>query len=274
MITGKVLGNTYVINGLSADVKDFVPDMSAQIYYEVVRVRDQKIYFLEDHLLRLEKSLDGSAYTYPGDEMILDSLKMVLTNNSISEGNLRICLQCGKDPSPALLCYFVPHLYPETHMYLEGVDLLSYPHERMNPGIKKWDDAFRKAVWQFIRERKVYEVLLRNRDGLITEGSRSNVFFLDRHDRLLTPPVKEVLPGITRHHVIKIAQKLGLEIKEECIAQDQLSNFSSCFITGTSPKVLPVRKLDHHIFSPDHPVMHHLMKEYDSLMQQNLRTIS
>jgi branched-chain amino acid aminotransferase len=273
MITGKVLGETYVINGSLADVKGFVPDMSAQIYYEVVRVKDQKIYFLEDHLKRLKKSLDGSGCAYPGDALILDSLKLVLAHNSISEGNLRICLQCGADPSPAYLCYFIPHLYPEPQMYREGVDLLSYPHERVNPGIKLWDDAFRKSVWQFIRDRQVYEVLLQNRHGLITEGSRSNVFFLDRQERLLTPPVKEVLPGITRHYVIQIAQVLGLDTKEEYTALYEIGKYSACFITGTSPKVLPVRTLDGHVFNANHPILHQLMTEYDRLMEQNLRTI-
>ena len=49
MITGKILGDKYVIKDISADVSGFVPDMSADIYYEVIRLIDGKLLFLPDH---------------------------------------------------------------------------------------------------------------------------------------------------------------------------------------------------------------------------------
>ena len=66
MISGKILGNTYVKNGVPADVSEFNPDMSADIYYEVVRLIGGKILFLQDHLERLEHSLAGSGIRFPG----------------------------------------------------------------------------------------------------------------------------------------------------------------------------------------------------------------
>ena len=46
MTTGKVLGEKYIINGEPADTADFNPDMTAGVYYEVVRLIDGKFLFL------------------------------------------------------------------------------------------------------------------------------------------------------------------------------------------------------------------------------------
>ena len=70
MITGKILGNKYVVNGNAADVSGFVPDMSADIYYEVIRLIDSKALFLPDHLKRLQLSLSESGIDYPGDHRV------------------------------------------------------------------------------------------------------------------------------------------------------------------------------------------------------------
>ena len=60
MITGKILGKKYVINGMSADASGKVPYMSADTYYEVIRLIDGKLLFLSYHLERLRQSLSES----------------------------------------------------------------------------------------------------------------------------------------------------------------------------------------------------------------------
>ena len=74
MSSVKTLGKTYTINGKSADLSGFIPDMSADIYYEVVRLIDGKLLFLKDHLDRLRHSLAGSGIVYPGIDAILKEM--------------------------------------------------------------------------------------------------------------------------------------------------------------------------------------------------------
>ncbi len=131
-----------------------------------------------------------------------------MTENHFKDGNIRICLQRSKGPDPDLLCYFVPWIYPDECTYKRGVQLVSYAHERPNPGIKKWDDRFRSNVKKKIIDKHgVYEALLLNKQGEITEGSRSNIFFIDASNRLITPPEKSILPGITRKYVVQICRE-------------------------------------------------------------------
>ena len=89
-------------------------------------------------------------------------------------------------------------------MYEKGVKLAIYPHIRSNPRVKKWDDHFRSSVSRYILEHDLYEVALMNPQNQITEGSRSNIFFIDRAGRLITTPEKDILPGITRKKVMNM----------------------------------------------------------------------
>jgi branched-chain amino acid aminotransferase len=270
MITGKILGNRYVKDCKAADVFGFVPDMSADIYYEVIRLVDGKLLFLTDHLKRLQHSISGSGIKYPGDPKIIENLALLVHENSYREGNIRISLQRSEGNRTVLQCYFIPYFYPDSGMYIRGVKLLIYPHIRPNPGIKKWDDQFRTAVSKYILEQKVYEVALKNMQNQITEGSRSNIFFINRTGSLITPPSKDILQGITRKYVLDVALKEKIEIEERSISKDNLDNMLSAFITGTSPKVLPVKQIDDLRFNVNHPVLRILMEKFGLLMHENL----
>lgn len=274
MKTGKILGNKYVINGKSADTSDFTPDMSTDIYYEVVRLIDGKVLFLEDHLERFQRSLKGSGLPFPGRDAILEHLNTLVRNNDFTLGNIRICLERTGETSSRLLCYFVPYVYPEPCTYLSGVQLVTYPHVRPNPGIKKWDNSFREAVNQYIRDFGVYEALLVNDKKQLTEGSRSNLFFLDSDHRLITPPEQDILPGITRKYVLEICHRKGLEVVERSIHLSELGDMEACFISGTSPKILPVWQIDGYTFGADHPKLRMLMDEFEGIIARHLTSLS
>jgi len=273
MITGRILGEKYVRNNISADASDFVPDMSADIYYEVVRLIDGKILFLPDHLDRLEQSIANSGIRYPGKDKITAYLGLLVSENSFREGNIRISLQKSKEGNALLQCYFIPYVYPDPLKYIHGVKLAIYPHQRPTPGIKKWDDQFRNSVSKFIFEKNVYEAALINSQNQITEGSRSNIFFINKQACLVTVPGKLILPGITRKYVLDIAQKNDIPVIEKNISLDTLNSFPSAFISGTSPKVLPVNGLDNYHFDVSHPLLNLLMIKFERLIQENLTVL-
>ena len=273
MTTKQILGEKYIINGRSADVSGYNPDMSTDIYYEVVRIIGGKFLFLNDHLTRLRGSIKDSGLNFPGEPLILESLKTLLSDNPFREGNIRICLQSTGGEDPDLSCFFTPWYYPEQRTYLSGVQLVSYAHERPMPGIKKWDENFRNNVRKAIRDHEVYEAVLLNEQDEITEGSRSNVFFINASDRLITPPEKHILPGITRKYVLQICMEEKIELEERPVSLKELDGLVACFISGTSPKVLPVRQIDKYQFRADHPILITIMEKFESVLTKNLKTI-
>ena len=269
----KVLGKKIIIDRDAADVPDFQPDMSGDTYYEVVRLIDRRFLFLQDHLDRLKHSLSGSGIKYPGDNTIRYSLKLLLQYNDLASGNIRICIREKPGGKVHTSCYFISFFYPESSMYSEGVKLLTFPHVRPNPGIKKWDEQFRNSVNNFIRDHDIYEAILMNGKKQVTEGSRSNIFFFDRNDRLVTAPGHAVLPGITRKYVLQICREENIEVVERMVLLEELRGMTACFISGTSPKILPVKRLDGFVFNARYSYLPLLMERFESIMMDNLEQL-
>lgn len=273
MTTLKVLGKKLIIDGTTADVSGFRPRMSADTYYEVVRLIEGKFLFLQDHLERLKHSLSGSATGYPGDGTIRQYLKLLLEHNDLTAGNIRICIQKRADGKVHISCYFISFFYPDASMYSEGVKLFTFPHVRPNPRIKKWDEDFRVSVAGFIRDHDIYEAVLLNGKNQVTEGSRSNIFFVDRDERLITAPESAVLPGITRKYVLKICKEEDIKVIERPVHLHEIKEMPGCFISGTSPKILPVRQLNDFRFAANHPLLSILIERFEKLLQTNLERL-
>lgn len=92
------------------------------------------------------------------------------------------------------------------------------------------------------------EGILLTQDGHVSEGSGENVFMV-MGGKLVTPPVSDnILQGITRDTVIKLAhQELGIETVERQIDRSELYITDECFLTGTAAHVSSVVEIDHRI---------------------------
>lgn len=90
------------------------------------------------------------------------------------------------------------------------------------------------------------EAILLTQDGHVSEGSGENIF-LAIDEKLVTPPNSDnILIGITRDTVIKLAkQELGIETIERSIDRSELYTADECFLTGTAAHVTPVIEIDH-----------------------------
>lgn len=90
------------------------------------------------------------------------------------------------------------------------------------------------------------EAILLNEDGHVAEGATCNIFLL-RKGKLVTPPVTEnVLEGITRDSMIKLAaRELGIETVERPVDRSELYQCDELFFTGTAVAITPVVRVDH-----------------------------
>ena len=81
-------------------------------------------------------------------------------------------------------------------------------------------------------------------DGLLSEGSGQNVFVVEG-GTLYTPPIDgTMLPGITRHSVLAIAEDLGIPVVIQPLAREVLYTGDEVFVCGTASEVTPVRSVD------------------------------
>ncbi|MDY6908058.1 MAG: branched-chain amino acid transaminase [Chloroflexota bacterium] len=89
------------------------------------------------------------------------------------------------------------------------------------------------------------EGIMLTHDGHVSEGSGENLFLVI-DGTLVTPPSSDnILMGITRGTVIKLArEELGIETTERTIDRSELYTADECFLTGTAAHVTPVAEID------------------------------
>ena len=88
------------------------------------------------------------------------------------------------------------------------------------------------------------EAILLDTTGLVAEASGENLFVV-RDGEIKTPPLANVLEGITRASVIELARDKGMSVSEVPITRDELYVADEVFLTGTAAEVTPVREIDH-----------------------------
>jgi branched-chain amino acid aminotransferase len=264
----QLIGQYFSRNGATLDTGQFDPAVlnNGLVLYEVIRVVDHTCLFLEDHLDRLGVSVALSGRHYALDHFrIRKAMAGLMEWNGLSFGNMNLTLHFPAAGKPCLYAFCVPHSYPTPDMYAAGVETGLFQASRSDPNIKRILPEVREKTLRHIAEKNLYEVLL-VRDNEITEGSRSNVFFITG-DALMTPPGDRVLKGITRQKVIELCNTLNIKILEIPVSIDRLGKMDAAFLTGTSPKVLPIRKIGGVRYAVRHPLTVACMQAYDDLIR-------
>ncbi|MFU0823695.1 aminotransferase class IV [Clostridium sp.] len=264
----------FIINGYIKEKYEFDEKFlyEGKSLYEVIRIIKGVPLFLEDHLKRLYKSAETTNLEiWLKKEEIEKSIKELSKINNIENGNVKIIFNYNKNNERNFLCYFIKAKYPSKEMYEKGVKTSLYQAERENPTAKVINTNLREAADRIIQETGVYEVILVNKDGYITEGSRSNIFMI-KNNSVYTAPVCEVLPGITRDYIIKACRNLGYEVIEERIHYKDIENIQGLFISGTSPKVLPVAQVENKKFDAKNKIVIEIMKEYDRILEEYINS--
>lgn len=233
--------------------------------YEVFRVFRGNVIFMHDNLSRLADSIRKSSL--PIDMQALNipgKLELMIKSAGIFEGNIKYVLHCTGGQTDEYI-YQISHHYPTEEEYKNGVKVMTYSAVRDNAEVKYMNVSLREKTDLLMKDNHVSEVLLVNRDNCITEGSRSNVFFI-RENVLFTAPLPHVLPGTSRKRVLEICESESIPVREICVPLKEIHLFEAGFLTGTSPLVLPICRIDRHELNPDHPLLRTIMEKYFSLL--------
>jgi branched-chain amino acid aminotransferase len=238
--------------------------------YEVIRLVGGKFLFLDDHLSRLHNSLALSRIpSWVSGQDIRETLQVLVDKNHIGEGNVKVVMNLQEDGRRHFLAYFVYHRYPVPRNYHQGVHVITYPFERLEPNKKIWRPEFRRHVAKTLHDAGAFEALLMDSGKCITEASKANVFAI-RGDRVITPPENVILPGITRYYVLQICQEQSLHVEMEKIPFEELTDIDGLFLTGTSLHVLPVSSVNDHTLPVHHPVQTQIMNSFQELVNKHL----
>lgn len=91
------------------------------------------------------------------------------------------------------------------------------------------------------------EAILLDINGFITETTSANVF-IEKNGKLFTPLKTNIMPGITRATVIKIAEQLDIEVEEKNITVEEFRNADSAFACGTAVEIIGIKAVDNQVY--------------------------
>jgi len=87
------------------------------------------------------------------------------------------------------------------------------------------------------------EAIMLDQMGWVAEGTGENLFVI-RDGVVKTPPVINILAGITRRTTIQILEHEGHPVKEMAFGRDALYVADEIFMTGTAAEITPIREVD------------------------------
>ncbi len=242
--------------------------------YEVVRVIDGALLFWDDHMKRMQSSVALLGWS----ELLIDSkrikayIKELLSEAKVRNCNVKIIFYALPDVEKFVI-YTPKTQYPEKSVYQNGVSLASLKWKRDNPHAKRFVDSYVETVRELIARENVFEALLVNNDMKVTEGSRSNIFFI-KDCVVYTPPKDMVLEGITRKHVLGVCESLDIAVNEDEIDFNDLSEFDAVFLSGTSIHVLPVSKIDEFEYnSVGNPCFNRIIDSFKLMVNDYINTM-
>ena len=87
------------------------------------------------------------------------------------------------------------------------------------------------------------EALLTDQSGFVAEGPGAN-FFFEKDGVLYTPPLGNILNGITRQTMFELCKELDFTLKEKYFKIDEVLSADGAFFTGTAAEVAGIKSLD------------------------------
>jgi branched-chain amino acid aminotransferase len=226
--------------------------------YEVVRTYGGRPFEMERHLVRMEKTAQRIDLTLPPRETILRELQRTLEAAANPEAYARIVVTRGIGEfglSPFLargehrLVVIVRPLAPiPEEQYERGLRMAiaktrRNPPQALDPALKTGNYLNNILAVKEAHEGGADDAILLDLAGRVTEGSTSNVFFVQR-GVLVTPPLDlGMLEGVTRAVLIGIARDEGFLVHEEPHGPEALAAADEVFMTSTLREAMPVTSL-------------------------------
>ena len=254
----------YILNHQLRSTRDMdiFDRITQQSVYEVIKIVAGLPVFFEEHMERMRRSATLLKVSLAkSDEEIRKEICLLVEKNRCENINVKL-IQTRVGGENYFLTYFIASESLSQGEYARGIHVILFQGERIKPHVKTVGSSFRDRVEAARVRTGAYEALLVDDQGNITEGSRSNIFFL-KNGRLLTPPAGTVLLGVTRNHVMNLCKSLNLQVFEELLHREEIGAISGAFITGTTVDIAPIRSIDDYpISSMENPQIQEIMRLY------------
>lgn len=257
------MSRTVYVNG------DYLPEEDAKIsifdrgflmadaVYEVTSVLDGKLIDFDGHAVRLKRSLDELEMAEPcsKDELLAIHRKLV-EENGIVEGLIYLQVTRGSDgdrdfvfpsedtpPSIVLFTQNKPGL-ADNPAAKKGAKIISIEDIRWGRRDIKTVQLLYPSMGKMMAKKAGADDAWLVEDGYVTEGTSNNAYFVKDGVIVTRPLSNDILHGITRKAVLRMAAEAQLKIEERLFAIEEAQGADEAFTTSASAFVMPVVEID------------------------------
>ncbi|MDH5444080.1 MAG: D-amino-acid transaminase [Gammaproteobacteria bacterium] len=252
--------------------------------YEVIPVYGGKLFRFEEHMQRLQDSLDAIRLSNP---YTLDEWQNLLSRLLPEEKQFdhSIYLQLTRGVAPRDHSFPVetqPTVFamanrlprPDPIWLKQGVEAVTLQDNRwLHCNIKSIALLANVLLRQQAMDQQAMEAIL-IRDSVVTEGAASNVFIVQ--NGTVKTPVKDhhLLPGITRDLIVELARDNGLACEECQIPESALLEADEVWLSSSTKEILPVTLLNQQPVGTGKPgpiwqKMYTIFQEYKDGLRQS-----
>jgi branched-chain amino acid aminotransferase len=231
-------------------------------------VRGPAVFRLKEHVARLVASAKVYHMAIPYSAREIEQAVIdTQAANDVLPSYIRPLVYRGE---PAL---GVKNLQGKVSLAIAAIPAKKYLGEGSENGIRAKVSPFRKphsdAIPSFAKAAGNYtnsylagvdaikdgyeEAILLDSHGYVAEGTGENIFLV-RNGSLYTPGLEsDILLGVTRDSVIRIAANLGYPVVEKLISVNELLTADEAFFTGTYAEIAPIKEIGHYAIGTHSP---------------------
>lgn len=249
--------------------------------YEVIPVYNHQLFEWPAHYARLKNSMALSQINNPMDQqawlrLLTDLIKDHPWPNQFIYLQITRGIQTPRDHLPApqlcptVLAYSNPLNAIDQHKAALGISVITHADLR-------WQHCDIKAITllanvmakQAADAAGAQDALLIRPNGLVTEGSASNLFLI-KDQAIHTPPLNQfILPGITRQVVENLCQQQHIEFIARDIHEDELHTADEVWLASSTKEIMPITQLNGRSLGQGKagPVWQRMFKAYQDYKQ-------
>ncbi|MCV9388926.1 branched-chain amino acid transaminase [Reichenbachiella ulvae] len=218
------------------------------------------IFKAKQHFERLKYSAERMdiKFPYSVDELVKISYELLEKNNLENAyirpmiylgANMKL-ITCGEVHIMMAAWEWPPYLGDESLKVM--ISSYQRPNPKSIPVDAKVTGNYTNSILATNEAKKngFDEALLLDSDGFVAEGSGQNFFYV-KDDVIYTPPLGNILPGITRATVIEYAMELGYPVVEKLFKPEDMEGAEVAFFTGTATEIASIAQIDNIMFKKD-----------------------
>lgn len=222
--------------------------------YEVLYAFGGKPFLMEEHIRRLQNSLDGMEIHGVDMAVIRSVIRSLIDRGGFDRSKVYLSVTRGVAPrnhvfpagvEPSVVGTVRPVAPANPALVENGLSAVTLDDFRWGRcDLKTLNLLANVLAKQEASRRGADEALLIAPDGTVREGTSANAFCV-LGDTVWTHPLsRRILPGITRGLVLELAAQLGIPVREEGVDLETFRKADEVFLTGTTAELVGVTAID------------------------------